>query len=465
MNTFSDSFWYFFSVLANSHKMKYLFIFLFLFSFFKNTAQNPNKLWTDALETRYSVLQPVTDYVLTIDSADLSYFSVDMHLLHVPDTFKVAMVAHPEYDDHYYRYVSDFTVKSKNGPGEIKRMDSAVWEVIGRSDEVFLHYKIVLPPQRSTMRAAWRPFLSPTGGLVGGPHSFMYVVGKTLAPSHVQFRIPAGWQIATGLQPTADPGIYFAPSVFVLTDCPALLGKIHTWPFLVGAVPHRIVYCCAQNASRIDSAELVHSVSLIVKEAAELFGRLPYREYSFLLQENAYGALEHSNSVTLGIESGENSVNLNRYLEEIGHEYFHAWNIVRIHPQEYGDVAYHTPPYSTGLWWSEGLTMFYADLLLRRAGLPPEDSSRKKHLEHLLERYYDNPGNLVFSAEKVSLSAYAPNGMLGDYFASTHLQGELLGAMMDLIIRDKTMNRLSIDDVIDVSIVFRMSMVRKQERR
>jgi predicted metalloprotease with PDZ domain len=67
-----------------------------------------------------------------------------------------------------------------------------------------------------------------------------------------------------------------------------------------------------------------------------------------------------------------------------------------------------------------------------------------------MERYYGNPGNYVFSAEKVSLSAYAPNGMLGDYFGSTHLQGELLGTIMDLLIRDHTNGIHSIDDVMQL---------------
>jgi predicted metalloprotease with PDZ domain len=38
--------------------------------------------------------------------------------------------------------------------------------------------------------------------------------------------------------------------------------------------------------------------------------------------------------------------------------------------------------------------------------------------------------------------------MLGDYAANPHLQGEVLGAMLDLIIRDATSGRSSMDDVM-----------------
>jgi len=38
--------------------------------------------------------------------------------------------------------------------------------------------------------------------------------------------------------------------------------------------------------------------------------------------------------------------------------------------------------------------------------------------------------------------------MLGDYSASSHLQGEVLGAMLDMIIRDKTNGKRTMDDVM-----------------
>src|SRR5437773_1799758 len=173
------------------------------------------------------------------------------------------------------------------------------------------------------------------------------------------------------------------------------------------------------------------------------------RDFSFLRQDGARGALEHCNSDTLGMPSAELARDPSALLAETAHEYFHTWNLMRIHPAEYGDVAYRPPRRSRGLWWSEGLTMLYADLLLRRAGLPTLDSSRVAHVEGLIGRYLASPGNSRFSPESVSVLAYgAPPGSLGDYSASTHLQGELLGTMLDLIVRDATSGARSIDDVM-----------------
>src|SRR5881296_3519630 len=393
------------------------------------SGQNPLRDYTEG------VAQPVVGYTLRVDAGDLSGFDVELRLRNVPDTFRLAMVAHPEYDDRYWRYVEDLRVAAAGGPGAVTRADSALWQVVAPGGEAVVRYRIRLP--------------AATGGLVGGPHSFMYVVGATLAPAHVTLELPSTWEAVTGLEPTADPHTFFAPSAAVLVDSPMLVGQLRSWRFAVDGVPHRVVYWPLPGAAAFDTTALVSAIERLARGAVALFGRAPYRDYSFLLQDGAYGALEHRNSVTLGAPSTELARDPGALLGEIAHEYFHTWNLMRIHPVEYGDVSYRTPPRARGLWWSEGLTMLYADLLRRRAGLPVFDSTRVAHLEGLIGRYLANPGNSRFSPESVSVIAYgAEPGALGDYSASTHLQGELLGTMLDLIVRDATNGARSMDDVM-----------------
>lgn len=424
----------------------YSLIIMLLFSL-QSVPQNPFTNWTDAAEVRFSRNQPVIHYLLSIDSNNLSSIKMEMRISNIPDTFNVAMVAHPEYDDKYWRYVKDFYAETKNGKGNIERKDSALWQVITKGKTAILHYRIHLPSSAFNQRSAWKAFLSSDGGLVGGPHCFMYVLGETLSPSHVTLSIPNEWKIVTGLTATLDPKTFFASSVFNLIDDPILIGKIKTWPFSVEGVPHRIVYW-PWPVKDFDTVKLISGIQKLVEQAAALFGRLPYREYSFMLQDSAVGALEHNNSVIIGASVTQLTTNFTGVFSEIAHEYFHTWNLVKIHPVEYGDVSYQSPPLSKGLWFSEGLTIFYADLLRRRAGLPTFDSSRIKRLELLIRRYSINPGYSKFSAEKISLASYGPTGMLGDYSASTHLQGELLGVLLDMIIRDASDGKRSMDDVI-----------------
>ena len=344
-------------------------------------AQNPLRHWTDAVDSRFARSQPVISYTLRVDSADLSGFDVSMAVRGSRDTTRLAMVAHPEYDDRYWRFVRDVRVDATAGHATVARADSAVWQVVAPGGEFVVRYRLALPAEENGERAAWKPFLSATGGLVGGTHSFMYVVDETLAPSHVTLDVPAGWSIATGLTPTSDPRTFYASSALVLVESPMLIGRLRDWRFSVDGVPHRVVYWPLPNAVPFDSTALVSGIERYVRSAIALFGRAPYREYVFQLQDDAYGALEHPGSVSLGARSQELAQGSAPFFGELAHEYFHTWNLMRIRPAEYRDVSYRTPPRSRGLWFSEGLSMFYSDLLRRRAGLPTATPSRVAHLE------------------------------------------------------------------------------------
>lgn len=408
-------------------------------------AQQPFRHEAEAIEVRYAANQPVIRYRLIVDRADLSGFRVELDIRNAGDSFRVAMPAHPEYDEEYWRYVRDLAGDSAT----ITRADSAIWRVRAGGRQVRLSYRIDIP-KPDDFRAAWRPFLSPAGGLVGGPYGLLYVMGAELAPTYLTIDVPQGWEAATGLEATSDPAVFFAPTVALLMDSPFLVGRFRTWRFQVDGVPHRVVYWNSPTVQPFDSVAMVNGIRGLAEQAIALFGRAPYRDYSFLLQDNAYGALEHLNSVTLGAPSAQLKDDPNASLEEIAHEYFHNWNLMRIRPVEYSGLSFKALEPTRGLWFSEGMSIYYADLLLRRAQLPTgEDSTRLAHLERLFARYYNSAGNSKVSPERVSMVAYgASPEALGDYSASTHTQGEVLGNMIDLMVRDASNGRRTLDDVM-----------------
>lgn len=412
-------------------------------------AQQPFRHEAEAVEVRYAANQPVVRYRLIVDSADLSSFRVAMEIRNVGDSFRLAMPAHPEYDEEYWRYVRDIEIESPTAPATIVRTDSAIWRVTAPDHQVRVVYRIDIPEAES-FRAAWRPFVSATGGLVGGPYGLLYVMGAELAPTYLTIDVPKGWEVATGLEATSDPATFFAPTTALLMDSPLLVGRLRTWRFQVDGVPHRVVYWNSPTVQPFDSTAMVNGIRGLAEQAIALFGRAPYREYSFLLQDKSYGALEHLNSVTLGAPSDQLKEDPHSALEEIAHEYFHNWNLMRIRPVEYSGLSHKALEPTAGLWFSEGMSIYYADLLLRRAHLPTgDDSTRLAHLERLFARYYNNAGNVKVSPERVSMVAYgATPEALGDYTASTHAQGEVLGNMIDLMMRDATEGRRSLDDVM-----------------
>lgn len=410
-------------------------------------AQQPWRHFAEAIEGRAASSDPLLHYTVRLTASDTSRFAVELQIRNAPDSLRLAMMRHPEYDDRYWRQVEGLTVTSNGAAAVVSREDSAVWRVRGHRRELTVRYTIRLA-ERGSPRAAWRPMLTPTGGLIGGPHSYLYVIGAELAPAHVTLELPAGWQVATGLEPTSDPATWFAATINALVDAPVFVGQFHSWHFRVDGVPHRVVYWRSPTAVPFDTTTFVSVIERLAREATGLFGRAPYREYTFIYQDDSYGALEHANSVTLGARSASLAKDPTAHLEETSHEFFHAWNLMRIRPVEYRGVSHLAIEPSSGLWWSEGLTIYYADLLLRRAGLPVPEASRLDHLEGLITRYTEFPGNGMVSAERVSRAEYSNTESLGDYVASSHLQGELLGTMLDLKIREATGGTRSMDDVM-----------------
>ncbi len=404
---------------------------------------------TTYLALLFALLKPGISYWLRVDPQDLSGWTVEIRFRTTADTFRLAMAAHPEYDDRYWRYVCDFTVEAAGGPSSVTRPDSAVWQVVAPRGNVTVRYRIALPPPAPLPRAAWQPFLTATGGLLGGPHAFMYLLGAENQPAIVWLDLPKDWDIATGLRSAGQPRALLAPNADALIDSPILVGRFHSWRFTSGGVPHRIVYWPLPDATPFDTVAFVSGIKKMVDQAIALFGRAPYRDYTFQFQDGAYGGLEHTNSVSLGARSVNLAKDMKDTFGETAHEFVHTWNLMTIRPVEYRRIDYRTQPPVSSLWFSEGLTMFYADELRRRAGLPLNDSTRIAHLERLLARYLDNPAYARFSAEAVSRVAYnAEPGALGDYGASTHQQGEVIGTMLDFIIRDATHGQESMDNVM-----------------
>jgi len=386
-------------------------------------------------------------YRIRVDATDLSGFAVEMRVRGAAGTMHLAMASHPEYDDRYWRYVKNLTAESRGVPLQVTSEEHALWRVVAPGGDLIVKYRIHLPPETTPTRAAWRPFLSPTGGLIGDLHSFMYVVGATQSPASVTLDLPDGWAIASGLDPTKDPRTLAASSVELLLDSPIVIGQFRQWDFKVNGVPHTVVYLPRPNAASFDTVSFVAGVQQLVSEAFKIFKRPPYRRYTFLYQDGASGALEHLNSVAIGADSRNLAEGLTGVFDMTAHEYFHTWNLMHVRPVERVGVRYRPADPTAELWWSEGVTIYFSDLLLRRGKLPVYDQTRVARLERYIASYLFTPGYSRLSAERVSRAAEDPLA-LGDDSASTHLQGNLLGTMLDLMIREATHGQRSLDDVM-----------------
>ncbi|MEO5590340.1 MAG: PDZ domain-containing protein [Gemmatimonadaceae bacterium] len=389
-------------------------------------------------------------YTLRFHPDDTSAVSIRLLVRNAPASMQLAANAHPEYDDKYWRYVDNMAAATVSGRTlTISKVDSVRWQVNNPAGDVVVTYRVKFP-REPRPRASWRPFLASTGGLVGGPHSFLYIVGLEHAAADVTLDIPAGWKVATGLDGKSTARHFTAPDIYALMESPILVGELSEWMFKAGSTPHHVFYWRLPEGVPFDSTKFVAGLAKVANGAIALFGSAPYREYSFLFQDGAWGGgLEHPNSVTLGAESEQLARNPLYTLDDAAHEFIHSWNLMSIEPAEYRGVDYRMQGPVAELWFSEGLTLFYADLLQRRAGIAMEESTRIAHLETLMQRYLSSPGNARNSAERISSVEYnASPAALGDYTASAHLVGELLGTIIDLRIRDATNGVRSVDDVM-----------------
>src|SRR5438105_4708692 len=121
---------------------------------------------------------------------------------------------------------------------------------------------------------------------------------------------------------------------------------------------------------------------------------------------------------------------------------------MRLYPERRGVLSADPPAHATGLWLSEGVTMYYAEALTRRAGFPERNMSRSDLLAEELESYYGTAGNSRISPELASARAVDTTGINGDYEVNYYSQGRLIGTALDLIIRDSTRGERGLDDLM-----------------
>ena len=413
-------------------------------------AQEPFDTFADAMEVRAGAEQPVLHYTVRVDAADLTGYTVELRVRNAPDTLRLQL---PVWAPGAYRlanfarYVRDMTVTSGGRTARVARPDSSTWLAPVRDGEATVRYRFAYPNAAAASTPNNRNFLQPTGGLLDGPATYVYLAGHKLAPAHVTFDLPAEWRIATGLVPTGEARTFFAPSYDVLIDSPVLVGDLRVWPFQVDGVPHRVAYWPLPDATPFDTTAFVDAVRTSVTTARDVMGRLPYREYTFLYVDGAGGGLEHLNSTTIGAPSAALARDPRARTGVTSHEFFHTWNIKRLRPAMLGPFDYQRPVRTLDLWFAEGVTDYYADVIARRASFVSETEAREA-LASAIASYLGNPASDKVSPQRSSWTAWDPPSVNGGYSISYYLQGALLGELLDVQIREATDLRRGMDDVM-----------------
>ena len=369
----------------------------------------------------------------------------------------------------FERHVQDFVATDAAG-------QSLSWEKVNKDS-----WRIVTKGA-AEWRAAYRVYcneLSVRTSEVNSDHAFwnnatllMYLEGFLNAPATLQILAPQPWRIATGLPPVpGEKNMFRAASFDILYDSPVEVSNFKTISFEVKGVPHRIVI---DGEGNYDPEKLRADVKKIVETEVELMGgEVPYHDYTFILhlRANTGGGLEHLNSTALGYPrfgfgpepkerpEGVNSAGPNAqpartyrgFLSLVAHEFFHLWNVKRIRPDALGPFDYTKENYTRSLWVAEGITDYYARLILRRAGLISDREFLQENAR-AFQTLQNRPGRLVMSAEDASFDSWVKYYRQDENSANSQVdyydKGGILGLLLDLEIRRQSQGAKSLDDVM-----------------
>jgi len=288
--------------------------------------------------------------------------------------------------------------------------------------------------------------------IFNGPATFITLADEPPRPHEVRLELPPEWsQSATSLD--VIPGTtheYIAPDFDVLADSPIVAGRLRVHEFDVAGSVHALVDF--GEVDGWDGARAAERLARIAGEQRRLMGGLPFRRYVFLnALRRGGGGLEHLNSTLLTTSPGQSDAPTLRWLKFASHEYFHAFNVKRLRPVELGPFDYEQPPSTASLWIAEGLTTYYGDLAVVRAGL----GTVEDHLSGLssqIRQLQTSPGRLRQTLEQSSLDVWtgSSSGVGVDTSAgvSYYVKGAVVGLLLDARIRRITGGRRSLDDVM-----------------
>ena len=392
-----------------------------------------------------------------VEAADLH-----AHLYHVTLT-----IAQPEVQQHvslpvwipgsylvreFAKNLQRLSARQQGRAMAVHQLDKANWQVdCVPSSPLVLSYEVYAFD--NSVRTAW---LDPSRGFFNGTSLCLKVHGQESRVHALEImgsRALGQWQVATGLAAYKTNkrgfGIYLAADYDELVDCPVELGAFWSAEFKAAGIPHRLVVAGA--AESFDGARLLADTQKICETEIRFWHerkRPPFKNYLFMLNvvDDGYGGLEHCNSTALIASRrdlprvGDSRIGdgYTTLLGLISHEYFHTWNVKRLRPAEFTRYDYGRENYTQLLWFFEGFTSYYDDLLLRRAGLI-DDAAYLKLLNKTINQVLQTPGREVQAAAQASFDAwvkyYRQDENTANATVSYYTKGSLVALCFDLLLR------------------------------
>ena len=367
----------------------------------------------------------------------------------------------------FARHLSGLKVRQGTREPALSQLDKATWQV-DCAGATSLTVSYLVYAFDTSVRAA---FLDAGRGFFNGTGVCLRVHGREHEAHAIELRsVPRGWQVATAMRAAgvdaAGRGRYVAADYDELVDHPFELGPFWRGSFKAAGVAH--TFAVAGALPDFDGERLLADTRRICEAQIAFWhgprGRAPFDHYAFLLNtaEDGHGGLEHRASTALlaarrdlprltlaGSAAAERSDGEVGLLGLISHEYFHTWNVKRMRPAEFARCDYTRENYTELLWFFEGFTSYYDDLLLLRSGLIDE-ARYLRLLARTASGVWATPGAQVQSVAQSSFDAwvkyYRQDENTPNATVSYYTKGALVALALDLTLRSESSG--SLDDVM-----------------
>lgn len=263
-------------------------------------------------------------------------------------------------------------------PLKIEQIEGDVYEIAEHPDAVKISYTLFGNHTDGTYVG-----IDASHAHLNMPAAFMWGIGLADRPAKFEFNDldKYGWKVATQLKHEGE-NIYSAPNLQYMMDSPTELSnvKVSSWGLVnTNGKRQKMSVAIHSDDDQATVDNFAKMVQKLVLEERAVFGEQPdydFGAYTFLddVHPNNFGdGMEHRNSTCIVDRSPKIAGNENNLLGTYSHEFFHSWNVERIRPKSLEPFNFEHANMSNELWFAEGFTQYYGEMLLVRAGFNSVD--------------------------------------------------------------------------------------------
>lgn len=398
---------------------------------------------------------PLVKYTLSFEEPQTHYIKVKMEISNWSNPvcrLKLPVWTPGSYTlREYARFLEQFKVYDAKQTFVANKFRKNGWEVkTGSASDFIVEYYIYA--YDLTVRTC---FVDIEHAYLNGAAVFLYIDDFKNIPATVQINPYKEWKkISVALDPvnSNQPWIVSAPDYDALVDAPFEIGNHDVFSFTAAGIKHEMAMF---GNAYYDSVAIKNDMVKIIEEETRIFGVNPCKRYLFIVHQIpvSTGGLEHMNSSTLQVVRNAMSTpsGYNSFISLAAHEYFHIWNIKRLHPVGFGPFDYDNETYTSLLFFSEGFTSYYGDMATVRIKMVKPENYLKTLMTNI-SAVENTPGNKIQSLADAGFDAwikyYARNENSSNATISYYTKGNVMGALLDLLIADATDGKSGLDDVM-----------------